>query len=188
MHVFIVRHGESEANRKGLWTGWMDAPLTEQGREDAKKAGEYLKQFSFDKIYASDLQRAVETAKTAIPGCIPETTELLREISVGNLEGQPLSCLTQEQKNAIPEKGYSEFGGETTGQFRERIGKFMKKLETAGDEKVILFSHGGWLRGFLDIVIGTYLPRKSISCENCAVAVFEYKAETWKLHTWMNLM
>ena len=42
----LVRHGESEWNAKGLWTGWTDIGLSDKGFEEAKKAGELLKECS----------------------------------------------------------------------------------------------------------------------------------------------
>ena len=83
MKVFVVRHGESETNRNACWTGWMDVALTQKGREDATLARRLLSGVKFDKIYASDLQRAKCTAEIAIPGCQYETSALLREINVG---------------------------------------------------------------------------------------------------------
>ena len=69
MRVYVIRHGESETNYKKQWTGWSDVHLTDKGKEDAKKARDFLKHISFDKIFASDLVRAVETAKIALPDC-----------------------------------------------------------------------------------------------------------------------
>jgi 2,3-bisphosphoglycerate-dependent phosphoglycerate mutase len=97
MRIYVVRHGESETNLQKRWTGWMDVQLTDKGREDARKAGEFLKGITFDKIYTSDLTRAIETAKIALPGCRYETTPLLREINVGKLENTPIGDLTGEQ-------------------------------------------------------------------------------------------
>ena len=57
MRLYVIRHGESENNLKKCWTGWYDAPLTEKGRQDARKAGTFLQGITFDKIYASDLSR-----------------------------------------------------------------------------------------------------------------------------------
>ena len=42
MKVFMIRHGESETNRNGLWTGWLDVSLTEKGREEAVQVGKML--------------------------------------------------------------------------------------------------------------------------------------------------
>ena len=83
MKLYVIRHGESENNVKECFTGWMDVDPTEKGIADAQKAGKLLEGVSFDRIYASDLRRAMDTAKSAIPGCTPIPEPLLREISVG---------------------------------------------------------------------------------------------------------
>lgn len=188
MRVYVVRHGESETNQKRVYTGQFDTRLTEKGKDDAKRAGEFLKQVSFEKIYTSDLIRAIETAKIAIPGCYYEASALLREISVGNLVKKPVSILTDEQKANITQNGYVEFGGETNVEFQGRISRFIKELEPLDLKNVAVFTHAGWLRGLLDEVVGVYLPRKNICCNNCMIAIFEYINETWSLHSWMNLV
>ncbi len=57
----LVRHGESQWNLENRFTGWTDVPLTPKGREEARRAGEKLKDIHFDKAYTSVLQRAIET-------------------------------------------------------------------------------------------------------------------------------
>ena len=83
--------------KRKKWTGWLDVHLADKGKDDAKKAGDFLKRISFDKIYSSDLIRARETAEIAIPGCRYEISELLREINVGSLAFQPFGSSTSEQ-------------------------------------------------------------------------------------------
>ena len=78
MKVYIVRHGETENNKKGVWTGWNDIPLTKKGEEDAARLGKLLKDIPFDAVFASDLQRACKTAEIAIPNCDYKTNEKLR--------------------------------------------------------------------------------------------------------------
>ena len=187
MRVFVVRHGESETNKSQKWTGWLDVMLTDKGKQDARKAGAVLEHVQFDRIYASDLRRAMETAEIAIPGCRYETSPLLREIHVGSLENTPISGLTGEQRAQAVQAGYGAFGGETKAEFSARIGRFLKELEGQALEHAAVFSHGGWLRGMLDIVTGTILPRSAICCDNCTVAVFEYTNGVWRLHSWINL-
>ena len=82
MKLYMVRHGQSETNLSRCFTGWSQVNLTEQGIADAKRAGEYLKGISFDRIYSSDLIRAVQTAQNAIPGCVPVQLPCLREIGL----------------------------------------------------------------------------------------------------------
>jgi len=187
MRVYVVRHGESENNKSLRWTGWMDVLLTEKGEEDARRAGTMLADIAFDKVYASDLRRAMRTAEIALPGCSYETTPLLREVNVGNLENTPISDLSEDQRAENGRVGYGMFGGESKAEFRDRISRFMKQLEASGQETVAVFCHGGWLRGMLDLVIGMDLPRNKICCNNCTVAVFEFTKGIWRLHSWINL-
>ena len=186
MKVYVVRHGESETNEGGKWTGWFDAKLTQKGIEDAKKAAAILKDVKFDKIYASDLKRAQQTAENAIPNCEYEVLPLIKEIDVGRLENTLISDLTDEQRINGLENGYSEFGGESREQFYKRIEKTMKMLEQQNFENVALFSHGGWLHGILNLALETKIARHKVCCNNCTVAVFEYTNKNWRLYSWIN--
>ena len=62
--IVMIRHGKTEHNKLGLFTGWEDPALTEEGVAEAKRAGELLRTngFEFDVVYSSWLQRAIETA------------------------------------------------------------------------------------------------------------------------------
>lgn len=62
--IVMIRHGKTENNKLGLFTGWDDVPLAADGVEEAKKAGKLLKLhgFEFDAVYTSWLSRAIETA------------------------------------------------------------------------------------------------------------------------------
>ena len=63
--LVLVRHGLSSFNSKGLIQGRTDdSILTDEGYEQALKAGKALSKINFDKIYSSPLVRAAETAKT----------------------------------------------------------------------------------------------------------------------------
>ncbi len=181
MKVFMVRHGESQNNRDKLWMGWFDAPLTEKGREDAALVGTLLTNVRFDRIFSSDLSRARNTAEIAIPRCSYESSELLREISVGNLAVTPINLVDTEQRKAFSKAGYADFGGESRADFKLRVNGFMKSLETLGCESVAVFCHGGWLRQALDFVLDDPQPRARIICDNCAVGVFEFDGSLWKL-------
>lgn len=62
--LVIIRHGKTEFNKLGLFTGWDDAPLADEGRVEAHKAGRLLLKHGlrFDVVYTSWLSRAIETA------------------------------------------------------------------------------------------------------------------------------
>ena len=61
--LVLLRHGESIWNKENLFTGWTDVDLSDQGKAEAKKAGELLKAegFSFDVAFTSVLKRAIRT-------------------------------------------------------------------------------------------------------------------------------
>lgn len=187
MKVWIIRHGESETNVNGLWTGWLDAPLTEKGRADALSAQRALAGVDFDKIYSSDLERARMTAEIAIPGCEYEVTTLLREVNVGNIAGKPLGVVKNSDGVRMNKDGYAVFGGESNQEFRDRVLTFMKMLESEKCENIAAFSHAGVLKVFLNLVLGVSVPQGSVYCGNCAVAVFEYRDQKWRLYSWLNI-
>ena len=186
MKVYIVRHGESVTNFEKKWTGQLDVALTEKGEADARRVGEKLCGVSFDKIYASDLIRAVRTAEIAT-GKNPLIETRVREIDVGDFAGVLWSDMTDEQRALIRREGYNDFGGESKADFRMRVSSFMKMLENSSDSTVAVFTHAGWLRAFFSIALGVEFPIGRILVNNCSHAVFEYSNGKWALHSWVNL-
>ena len=94
MKVVLIRHGESEANFANYWTGWLDVPLTEKGHQQAKRAGEEVKDrgIEFDYAFASLLQRTLTTCNTVLEASnqlwVPVTkTWRLNERHYGRLVG-----------------------------------------------------------------------------------------------------
>nr|WP_281368018.1 2,3-diphosphoglycerate-dependent phosphoglycerate mutase [Listeria rustica] len=70
MKLVLIRHGQSEWNKLNLFTGWHDVDLSEQGVEEAKKAGELIKEagLQFDVAFTSVLTRAIRTLDYALEG------------------------------------------------------------------------------------------------------------------------
>lgn len=68
--LVLLRHGESEWNKKNLFTGWTDVDLSEQGVKEASEAAKYLKEagFTFDVAYTSVLKRAIRTLWLTLDG------------------------------------------------------------------------------------------------------------------------
>lgn len=92
--LVLIRHGESAWNKENRFTGWKDIDLSEQGRIEAKAAGELLKAegYAFDEAYTSVLKRAIRTLWIILDELdlmwIPETKSwLLNERHYGGLQG-----------------------------------------------------------------------------------------------------
>ena len=186
MKLYVVRHGESVNNLKKIYTGWQQAALTDKGRADAKWAKEVLSTVKIDKAFSSDLIRAMETGSIALPDMTAELTDLLREVDVGNLAGQPLTTVTDEMRERIATEGYTFLDGESREDFRARVRKFMKVLESLPYENIAAFSHRGWIIAIIEEVLGVHGISGRIKCDNCAVAVFEFNGKTWRLCGLMN--
>lgn len=58
--VYLVRHGETDANRDGIIQGQLNTPLNDIGRKQASLVGEALRDIPFDIAYSSDLDRATD--------------------------------------------------------------------------------------------------------------------------------
>ncbi|MGH2364030.1 MAG: 2,3-bisphosphoglycerate-dependent phosphoglycerate mutase [Chloroflexota bacterium] len=90
----LLRHGQSQWNRENRFTGWVDVPLTETGREEARRAGRALRSagLRFDLAYTSVLSRAEETLRIALAELEQSTLpvardEALNERMYGDLQG-----------------------------------------------------------------------------------------------------
>ncbi len=92
-YLVLVRHGISEWNKKGLWTGWKDPELAEEGYLEAQRAGEQIKDIRIHKAYTADLKRTIATLeeiKKTIGRSDLETVIdwRLRERNYGDLAGK----------------------------------------------------------------------------------------------------
>ncbi len=94
MEIFVIRHGQTELNKKGLINGHLDDALTQEGVEQAKNAASSLPK-NIKHIYSSSLGRARQTAEI-----INETLKVpltfhdeLKEVNFGILNGTPNSKL-----------------------------------------------------------------------------------------------
>lgn len=102
-HLALVRHGESEWNAKGLWTGWTDVNLSENGREEARKAGEVLRDIHPDYVYISALKRAQQTLE-----------EIQKVIGTN---------VTPTADKALNERSYGDFTGKNKWEVKEQVGE-----------------------------------------------------------------
>ena len=102
--LVIVRHGQSLWNKENKFTGWIDIDLSAKGIEEARTAGEKLKDFRFDVAFTSDLKRAQRTLDI-----------ILEEIEQ---EGIPVF-----KDKALNERMYGDLQGMNKDTARERFGE-----------------------------------------------------------------
>lgn len=101
--LILLRHGQSEWNQKNLFTGWVDVPLTELGREEATRGGELIKEHDLEPevLHTSLLRRAINTAGLALDAAdrhwIPvKRSWRLNERHYGALQGKDKAEIREE--------------------------------------------------------------------------------------------
>lgn len=104
--LVLLRHGESEWNSKGLFTGWVDVPLAEKGRQEAAAAGRMIVDAGLhpDVVHTSVLTRAISTAN-------------------GALEAAGLGWLPVNRSWRLNERHYGALQGKDKAQTREEFGE-----------------------------------------------------------------
>ena len=180
MKLYFIRHGESETNLAGHYTGWSQVNLTEKGVRDAEGVRPILEGIKFDKIFSSDLIRAMTTAETAIPGCTYETTHLLREVNVGNLALKPFPPSGDPRRKLMVD-GFAPFGGESYEELRARVAEFLEMAKTLDCDTVAAFTHAGFLRQVLSIVLSATVSKMNFVCSNCCIVILELRQGNWML-------
>ena len=163
-NLVLVRHGQSEWNKKNLFTGWKDPKLTELGIEEAIKAGKMLKtkEMKFDIMFTSDLFRAQETGRLILENMnqldIPVIkNQSLNERNYGDLAGLNKDDAREkwgEEQVHIWRRSFDipPPGGESLKDTAERVlpyfhSEILPKLEEGLD--VLVAAHGNSLRALV---------------------------------------
>lgn len=181
MRIYIIRHGETDLNVKGVLQGWVDEPLNESGRSLARITGENMGGIRFDGCFSSPLVRAAENARIVLEASgndLPiRYDDRLREISFGVAEGRHRSTLGEQGRLFFEEPfRYEPFpGGESIRQVCARTQAFLKELLARDDDKTYLLStHGCALRAMLNYLYEDPADFWHVHVPyNCAVSILE---------------
>jgi probable phosphoglycerate mutase len=144
--LWVMRHGETEWNTKGLLQGHADSPLTARGAAQARSAGELLRAAGIRRLIASDLGRARQTAAIVaeVLGLAAAADPAWRELDVGpELEGRPQTLL--RSPDHVPDPARVLAGGESMLLMRERVLAALGRL-LADPLPTLVVTHAGPLR------------------------------------------
>ena len=134
--LVVVRHGESEFNADGVWTGTTDVGLTVKGHADGRRMGELLRDVAFDIVYTSCMRRAVQT-RDDIFAAYGETPAVFKKTA------------------ALNERDYGDYTGLDKWQVRDLVGEdAFKVLRRAFDAPI---PNGETLRDVYERVVPWYL-------------------------------
>lgn len=160
-YLILIRHGKSEWNKLGLWTGWTDVSLAEEGIEEARQAGLAIKDLHIDTVHVSTLKRAHETwheIKNVLDlSHKPKRHAALNERNYGIHTGknkwevkkevgdEEFQRIRRHWNHPIPQ-------GETMKDVHDRVAPYFKSHilpELLEDKNVLVVGHGNNLRALV---------------------------------------
>lgn len=198
MKLYIVRHGETDWNKKRLIQGQTDIPLNDNGVFVAQLTADAYKKegLTFSKVYSSPLKRAYKTAEILVKENTAANTEIivdhrLLEFDFGKLEGESLTKVDPNKPDGSVlyqcfyecETYEPTLGGESYYDMIDRSRDFLEnEIMTKNwekDENVLVVCHGGVIRGLLCVLLNK--PVKDFwdtSHKNLSTSIFEYDSDT----------
>lgn len=157
--VYLIRHGETQANREGVFRGRGEVPLSPAGLEQSGELRAYFSGLKIERVFSSPLKRAVETAVICFPGWVIEMQELLNNIDLGNWTGRGKKEIAREEprlwRRWLEEPERMSFpGGESLAAMKARTRAFCRLLAAAGEERIAVVSHRSVLKALLAEALG----------------------------------
>lgn len=156
--AYLLRHGETEYHAQHRLLGRLDIGLNERGQEQAAHARDFFEGMSLAAVYCSPLRRCRETAGPVAKahGLEIEVVPGLMEVDMGDWDGQLVAELFKGENELVGEwmrnpSSVSIPGGEDFGAVKKRVLQSTREITSRhpGDDKVLIVSHGGPIRGIL---------------------------------------
>ena len=176
-NILLIRHGQSEWNKLNLFTGFKNIELSEQGIDEANKAGQNFKNLNikFDIVFTSELKRAQETAKIILKNLdqwdyLYEEGKIITDINLNERDYGDLTGLNKketadkfgEEQVHKWRRGYSDQppNGESLEDVVRRVKIYFEEsinpaIQKAGNNNILIAAHGNSLRALL-IVMNIY--------------------------------
>lgn len=186
MLLYLARHAQTASSAVDSFNGQRELPLTDHGREQARKLGERLSGVRWAAVYRSPLGRTGETAALIAPGFEAQIVKGLIEIDYGGWEG-----LSPEQARALNPGRYKAWladpsataptGGETAAQVAERARAALEEIRARHEGSqlpVLAVSHKATLRILGAALTGAPVSkyRTRWSQDECALNLVELRA------------
>jgi probable phosphoglycerate mutase len=151
--IYLARHGETDDNARGVVQGWIDTPLNDRGRHQARMLADRVAGLGIVAVWTSHLVRAAETAAIVADaiGVEPVVDERLAESRRGAWEGRSLTEIEQAEPGTWSawKRGGAGFrfpgGGESLDEHQARVLAAIDEMRR-GPLPAIAIAHGGSIR------------------------------------------
>ena len=157
--IYLIRHGETQANRDGVFRGRGEVPLSPAGLAQAWELRAHFASLGVQRVFSSPLQRAAETAGICFPGIALELQELVNNLDLGSWAGRRKKEIAAEEpelwRRWLEEPERMSFpGGESLAAVKARTRAFSLVLAACGEERLAVVSHRSVLKALLAEVLG----------------------------------
>ncbi|MCA1063815.1 histidine phosphatase family protein [Rossellomorea sp. AcN35-11] len=138
--IYVIRHGQTDLNKERKMQGRMGLPLNEYGVKQAERVREELKHITFDAVFSSPQERAIQTSEI-VTGQKAVVDDRLDVYDLGEADRVPIKDMKMD--GFLPD-GAVYKGVEDPNDFVQRVFGFMKELEDRFSKKemnILLSGH-----------------------------------------------
>lgn len=187
LKIYLIRHGETDFNKQGKeWGQDKEASLNEWGISQSNKLAERLENIKFDKLFSSDLKRAIQTSQIIGKICkvkiIPD--KRLREYEPGEVD--PSSEKWMGEYKRLLNSGMSRyeirpFGGENIWDLIKRVKSFLEDIEKEKGT-ICIVSHSGFNAAFINLSQNkTKNEFQNIKQDSACINFLEFSEGKWEI-------
>lgn len=200
--IYFVRHGETGGNISGYMQSPQE-PLNEHGLRQADVVGERVKGLTVDRLIASTMKRAQQTAEAIAKASdlTVESSDLFCEIkdptsvysdSAETADQQLIEQFRKARLENINDPDWHFEDEENPHDFFERIKKALDFLDTLPEENIVVVTHGNFLRTLIGFIIqdqvydlsDMYKFKRTITTSNTGITIVLCEGKTKRLLTW----
>lgn len=181
---YLIRHGETDFNKKRFFYGKVDVSINETGKEQASKIHQLLKGRAISRIYTSQLKRTLETAAIIFPDQIPTAYKALNERDFGLWEGRTANEIQVAFPLVWEEWLESPFDvtpskAEPFQKFKDRVQSIVEEIRETEDDEIAIVGHLGVLRLIYQFLVDPEADFWSIDIPQGTVLLLEDK-DSWE--------
>jgi len=190
--IYLIRHGSSEYNEKDVLSGMTNVSISTLGENQAKQLSTFFERLEIQRIFASPLKRAQQTAELVFPmqKCNIKIIDGLSEIDYGDYEGFDRTKYSSTEDAVIkswlnkPSSLTFPGGSSVSGHADQAFAAFLETASEYPNGNLALVSHRATIRLVISKLIGLDLDRfRSIPCSPASVTIINQTDQNFYLET-----
>ncbi|MBU3180571.1 alpha-ribazole phosphatase [Clostridium psychrophilum] len=183
MNIYLLRHGQTEENKKGSYYGNMDISLNEIGISQGIKARAFFNDIKLDRVYVSNKRRTLEMAKLVLgqQDIVVIQDGRINEINFGDFEGKTYDEIVKlyPKESICWHDNWKEFeppNGESYIKLCERVKKFMEDIKKLENENILICAHSGVIRAIYCFIMNENIDLFwKFGCKNGDISIIKYE-------------